>query len=1332
MARRRTREQAVRPRRRLGVFSLAALAVLAAAAWLAPAVLVHTSLRDRPLEAALAGIDGTVSSRAAHWRWLGGIEYRDIVVADSAGRPAVLVPSLVIEKGLVGLALDPRNLGTVRLSGAEAVVTVRPGGSSLEDILAPWLAAHAGAGVACEVELVDGTIELSLVGTVRADAWRITDLIAAGAVASDGSLAGWTAAGRVRHAGRTEGKPEAGPPALPRDPNTPPEAAQAHATAQAQVTAQPRLDRTTIPAAAAAALARDGGWSVSAPAPAAGGSRSLAITSHRLPLGISSVAATRFGLPRLADGLAEVRLDVAVADLATQVQGRAVIEQLAVCDAVTLAEQFTLERCELPLDMVIDDRGITIRELRAISSVAEAEVSGRLPLPGDDPWAWLEAAVTHDCAAAARIDLAAAAKALSGGLVVRDDVKLTGGSLQLSAVARADGADRLLEVRADARNLAAVRQAAPAQDEASLELAEGAGPTAGGERLLRWSEPLTAWIRGRRGPGREAGLRIEEARVASQAAELSATGTPAALRAEWTVDLGGLVGELAEVLDFGGLRLAGKARGRLDAERAGGGVTAVKLAAAITDFELGSPGSPVWQDESLALDAELVGSFTGNLAAIERARGVLASAGDSLEVSLAGGVLVDTLMLTGGRRSGSSAAWIRPAAAGGEVTADCGIVGDLGRWHRRLAAALPGTTLTGLELAGAIEATAAVTPAPAAGGDAWRITKAGGAIERFALRLGDRQVTEPRIVATAAGLIRPATGAIEISSAEVLSSSLSIRSGGATWVPATAAVTGPLDALLASIRGRVQWQADLARLADWLVPRGAAAAWPLSGRAWGTLDVAETQLGVNLLAETTGSEVAIARRPAEGEPRGVWAEPQAKLVLELTRPYTRVAGGGLTTADRLVVDRLSLESSTVAITARGTVEEWSGRRLTELAGSLSYDWAQLSRLATPWTGGKVRLAGAVNRPFTVRAPLGLATPAGLSATAGDAVPPAAGTLPLPEAWLAATRGGEAPPADRPPVTVPVKAAAPDRRLAERLKAVSLDTSAAWTAADIDGFSLAAGDVAVRLVEGQLALGPFDLAAAGGRLRGAPWITLAPAPGELVVPPGRIVERVQLTGPLCQRFATWISPLLGRSTEASGLVSIDTAGARLPLADPLAGEAAAQVVFEQFEVMPSGAMQPLVTLLGKLQAVVDPRFALSDKPVLLRVRPEPIRVRLAERRIWHDGLVMDSGALVVTSKGSVGADGSLAMLVEVAFRGDLVGQTPVVATLARTPIAIPLKGTLARPEFDAAAIDILLKRVLENTARAVFDDGIGRGLEALFGQPPAPQPPGQPAPLTLPR
>jgi hypothetical protein len=207
-------------------------------------------------------------------------------------------------------------------------------------------------------------------------------------------------------------------------------------------------------------------------------------------------------------------------------------------------------------------------------------------------------------------------------------------------------------------------------------------------------------------------------------------------------------------------------------------------------------------------------------------------------------------------------------------------------------------------------------------------------------------------------------------------------------------------------------------------------------------------------------------------------------------------------------------------------------------------------------------------------------------------------------------------------------------------------------------------------------------------------------------------------------------VLAGATHASGLVTIDTAGARVPLGDPFAGDVSGQVVFEQLEVRPSGAMQPLVNLLAKLQAIVDPRFTLGDQAVLLRVRPEPVRIQLADRRIWHEGLVMDSGPFMVRSQGSVGAEGELAAVVEVALRGDLVGQTPVLAQLMRTPITIPLKGTLARPQFDAGALDLALRRILENTARAVVDDGLGRGIEALFGRPPSP--PTQPPPLTFPQ
>ena len=80
-----------------------------------------------------------------------------------------------------------------------------------------------------------------------------------------------------------------------------------------------------------------------------------------------------------------------------------------------------------------------------------------------------------------------------------------------------------------------------------------------------------------------------------------------------------------------------------------------------------------------------------------------------------------------------------------------------------------------------------------------------------------------------------------------------------------------------------------------------------------------------------------------------------------------------------------------------------------------------------------------------------------------------------------------------------------------------------------------------------------------------------------------------------------------------------------------------------------------------------------------------------------------------------------MVVEVALRGDIAGTLPVVAQLLRTPLAIPLRGTVERPQFDARAIDTIIGRIVENTAQAVITDGLSRGLEGLFGSPP-PVPP----------
>ena len=978
----------------------------------------------------------------------------------------------------------------------------------------------------------------------------------------------------------------------------------------------------------------------------------------------------------------------------------------------------------MPIDLSVDGDRITVRSLKVDSQLFKAEASGRIRLPAGGTWDWAEALVGENFAVAADVDLAAAARAMPGGLTVRPDVRVTGGQLQLSAVARADGNERVLEVRASSRDLAVVQSVvATAQDQPQA----GGGPRDGAkrqERMLRWNEPFTAWLRGRRGTTRGDRLRIEEARIASPAVEVSAFGTAESSTVQWTLDFDKLVAEAGEVLELEGVKLAGTSHGRIDLARIPATTAShAKVSASLSNFELARPGRPPWRDAELTIEAEGTGGMAGSTLLVDQGHGIVTAADDTLEVTLTGGALVNigSVLSADARRHGP---WLRAAPGSQAIAADCSLTGDLARWQPRWEGLLPLTVLEGVELGGFAKASAAL----AAQGGSWQITRAGGEVERLTVKCNGRRINEPRAVASAAGRWNPATGQVEISSAELLTPTLSLRTGGLTVLPARG--NAPLaaglgtDSIVDRVRGKLQWQADVARLERWLLPPATASRWPAAGRAWGTAEILDTPIGMNVLVEATGSELALSSTQleaqaadgaavAKGREAGVaiplWSEPRATLVLEVTCPPAQ-------RPERMTVNQLKLESSTVAVAAAGSIGELSSRQTVELGGNIAYDWEQVSRLLTPWTGGRLRLAGAGARPFSLRGPLGQLV-VGATAAAENAEQ----SLPLPEDWLSSARGTQAEKLARVALPLPRPTAARSPTdLSDRLRAFSIDTSAAWTAAEVAGFQFAPGDMPVRFFEGQLALGPFDLAASGGRLRGAPWLRLLPAPGELIVPPGRCLDRVVLTQQMCDRWINWLVPLIGQSTQTQGLMSVDLSGARLPLGDPFGGEASGQVIFENLESTPGERVQPLVNLLVKLQSAIDPRFAFGDKAVLLRVRSEPVSVRLADRRLWHEGLVMDAGQLVIRSAGSVGADGTLAMMVEVAFRGDIMGATPVVGKLLRTPLVIPLKGTVNRPQFDARSMDLIIGRIVENTTEAVIGPQLSRGLETLFGNPPPPE------------
>ena len=1137
---------------------------------------------------------------------------------------------------------------------------------------------------------------MTVIDQVHGDSWRVADLVAAAHVSPQG-LKSWTIAGRARHAGR--GLLETDAVAVLQE-------------RRGEAAAAPS-DHLQVATEATAVMTREGGFSISLPQqPQEGGAaRGVVLATNRLPLGISELAAVRFGWPVIVDGLADMRIDLTLPPAVAEggvsgdgylAQGRVFASDVQVLDAEDLHQQLHIERVEVPLDCLVTRDAVVIRRLTASSPLLSLQASGRLPLPsaGDEPW--LERAAAEDFTLAGELDLAAMARGRSGGLQLRPDVRVTDGSLKVAAVSRAEESRRVVEIRVASEDLAAIQ----------------------GDRQLRWEAPLSAWLRGSRG-GDTPGLRIDEARLISPAFELSATTDgQATTQLTWNADLQLLMQQVGEILDLRETSLAGIARGscRLSSAHANGS-TAGTLSASVDGFVLQLPGHDRWADEQLTLEATGVGRFADAGVVVEQGHVRLEAAHDAAELTVASPLTMGLAGLVPGRSEESG---MPPAV---EVS----LSGALEQWQARLGSVWAAVSGDSMAIRGRCELSGTVAVLESG----WRLTRGGGEVADLAVELADgRVLEEPRVVGSVAGTVFSAGRGLEISSAEVLTATLSLRSGGFAYLPQAGAVVG--GRRLPLIRGVGQWQADVGRLERWLVTPLAAASWPASGRVWGTFEVSEADNGVGLRVAATGNDLALGRVSAAsvlgiGEampPAEVWREPRATFLLEVTR-------AGHTPQGDVTINNLTLESSTAAVQASGSLRDLHQQGFFELSGTARYDWDALSRLASPWTGGRVLLTGRGGRPFTIRGPLqsdtAVSEPSQPVVLGGLPRDPLSGTPPVAplartEDWLAAARGldpvrpaaaGVARSVSHAPsVSSPAAASL----AANWLQAASLETTLGWQAAQVFGLPIQSGDMPLRLLDGQLAFGPFDLAASGGRLRGAPWLRLLPGPAELVVPPGRIVEHVDISQGMANRWMTWVAPLLGHAAQINGRLSVETAGTRVPLADPFGGQAAGQVMFEGVEVTPGPPAQPLVTLIGRLQGLLDPRFGIGDKVVLMRVRPEPVQVWLHERRIWHDGLVIDAGQLTIRTRGSVAADGTLDMDVEMAFRGDIAGQTPIVATLLRTPLLIPLKGTLDHPQFDASAIDKIFARIAENTAQAVIGDGLSRGLEALFGNPQPPAPP----------
>jgi hypothetical protein len=154
--------------------------------------------------------------------------------------------------------------------------------------------------------------------------------------------------------------------------------------------------------------------------------------------------------------------------------------------------------------------------------------------------------------------------------------------------------------------------------------------------------------------------------------------------------------------------------------------------------------------------------------------------------------------------------------------------------------------------------------------------------------------------------------------------------------------------------------------------------------------------------------------------------------------------------------------------------------------------------------------------------------------------------------------------------------------------------------------------------------------------------------------------------MCSELLKYALPVLSETTAVSGQFSFAVEGWRVPLDDP--SRAAGSGLFTIHRMDVSSLM------LGRLS---EPLHI----PATVRLVEESlVKLKMADRRVEHQGLTFGTPQLTLRTQGSVGLDQSLDLVAELAVNpalADKLGQPP----LLKETLQVPIRGTFARPQVD---------------------------------------------------
>jgi translocation and assembly module TamB len=442
-------------------------------------------------------------------------------------------------------------------------------------------------------------------------------------------------------------------------------------------------------------------------------------------------------------------------------------------------------------------------------------------------------------------------------------------------------------------------------------------------RVVEWEQPVAISFAAHE---TQLGPTVDRFECQSSFLQVKGQGRADDLSATATFDLSQLLEKLGQVVDLGGVRLAGTGEARWTWQRGAKQDFTTQFQFQAQEFLFEMPDVPPWSEPRV----EMTGSASG------RTDLTLASRIDKAQLRVVAGSEVLEAKLT---RS------LRDLSAEEGLPVDVRSQGRLEGGWARLKSWYP--MLQSWEPNGQYELTAQGT----LGRKAVTVGQASMSVTEFQLVGPGLKINEPRVqVAAMQGVWDRPARRLDMKQALFQSSAFATAIDRLQFcLPSQAPAT---------LTGVVGYQGNLERMQTWFFGPLAARGWQLGGTFTGQGELRESAGVIGGTLETTVSNLFM----VNGNGRRL-SEPQMRL---------NVRGDYNLRSGAIQVQQCDLASTLLAFTLTGRVDKSRMRPEAELSGNVRYDLERLSHVWQPYLGDALQIVGSGTTPAFYRGPFALA------------------------------------------------------------------------------------------------------------------------------------------------------------------------------------------------------------------------------------------------------------------------------------------------------------------------------------------------------------------------